>query len=134
MTSLDEARAKVLADPAYQRSRTLLEKSMMNYKQQHEALTAKYGPDYAKEATKYTLNVAEAAVINEWLESLKPEILALQQIADPLGTKEPYYGAIGGGVTISFTRTGLGDIIIAKESITGKELNVTAALDYFFFG
>lgn len=133
MTSRDKTHAKVKAEDQ-QSYRESFENVMKKRQQQHEELIEKYGPDYSKEATKYTLNVAEAAVISEWLESLKPEILALQQIADPLDANEPYYGAIGGGVKISFTGTGLGDIIVAKETITGKELNVTAALDYFFFG
>lgn len=94
-------------------------------------LREKYGPTFDKEAVRFTLSAAEAAVVAEWLESLKPEILAIQ---GQTGQAEPYYGAIGGGVTYSFVATSLGDIITVKESITGKELNVSEALDWHFFG
>jgi hypothetical protein len=101
------------------------------------SLIEKYGADYDQPVRTHTVNKAEQAVINEWLESLKPEILALQKkqgYNDPLGTGEPYYGAVGGGVTYSFIGTGLGDILIVKEATTGKELNVTQALDWVFYG
>lgn len=94
----------------------------------------KYGSDYAEENHSYGVNNAEQIVIDAWLESLKPEIMKLQGNRDPLGMNEPYYGAIGGGLTYSFTGTGLGIILVVKEATTGKELNVTAALDWFFFG
>lgn len=103
--------------------------------EQELALHAKYGNGFGLSAQTFKLNVAEVAVINEWLESLKPEILAIQK-GDTLQLEngEPYYGAIGGGVTYSFAPTGLGNIITVKELTTGKELNVSAALDWYFFG
>jgi hypothetical protein len=104
-------------------------------------LEAKYGNDFAVQATSFGLNKAEKAVIDAWNKSLLPEILAIQK-AGSLGTAldgtiqpdEPYYGATGGGLTYSFIPTGLGTIIVVKESITGKELNVSDALDWFFYG
>lgn len=105
------------------------------YQKKHEELVEKHGEKYEATASSFRINVAEQAVINEWVESLRPEIMALQgKDADPLGMNEPYYGAVGGGLTYSFIPTGLGTIIIVKESITGKELNVSDALDWFFYG
>ena len=97
----------------------------------------KYGPDFDQQVVAFGINTAEQVVINEWLESLKPEIMATQKktkSSDPLGQDEPYYGAIGGGVTYSFAPTGLGSILTVTETTTGKTLNVTAALDWYFFG
>ena len=114
--------------------------------QQQEAckkLEERFGKNYDKQSESFGLNVAEAATVREWYESLKPEIVAIQRgnrTMDPLGQvdstgqPEPYYGAVGGGLTYSFTPTSLGYIITVKESITGKELNVSAALDWVFFG
>ena len=101
---------------------------------QHEALKAKYGPEYDKPVMSFGINIAEAAVVNEWVESLRPEIMAIQgKTFDTISPNEPYYGATGGGLTYSFIPTGLGTILVAKESITGKELNVSDALDWFFY-
>ena len=91
-------------------------------------LVEKHGPDYNKPAARFEINNAEQAVIDAWLETLKPEICKLQ------GRKDPHYGVNGGGLTYSFLGTSLGDILTVKETTTGKELNVTAALDWFFFG
>lgn len=37
----------------------------------------------------------------------------------------PYCGAIGGGVTFSFTPTGLGDICNVTHALTGETLHLT---------
>jgi hypothetical protein len=98
-------------------------------------LKRKYGAAFKKEATRFVLNRAEQAVVDEWVESLRPEIMAAQgKQFDTISPDTPYYGAVGGGLTYSFTPTGLGDIIVVKESITGKELNVSEALDWYFYG
>ena len=110
---------------------------LQRHKAKQEELLEKYGPDFEQRASKFEVNKAEQYVINEWLESLRSEILDLEKKAsrgDPLEMDAPYYGAIGGGVKYSFTPTGLGSILTVTESTTGKELNVTAALDWFFFG
>lgn len=101
------------------------------YEEKKKKLIEKYGQDFDQTIQTFSLNVAEQLVMNEWLEELKAEILESQGLPP---TDEPYYGAIGGGVAISFTQTGLGTIKVAKESTTGKELNITDALDWFFFG
>lgn len=108
---------------------------------QHDALVAKYGANYDKPAQHFGLNVAEVCVIAEWVESLRPEILAIQKagsklsgIDDTITGGEPYYGATGGGLSYTFIPTSLGTIITVKETITGKELNVSDALGWFFYG
>ena len=107
---------------------------MQKHQAKHEELLAKHGPGYDKSVDSFGLNRAEQTVVNEWYETLLPEIKAAQTTPDPLGQDVPYYGAMGGGLTYSFTPTGLGKIIVVKEHITGKELNVSDALDWFFFG
>jgi len=37
----------------------------------------------------------------------------------------PYYGAVGGGYTWSFTPTGIGTVIVCKEAITGEEIDLS---------
>ena len=101
----------------------------------HDELKAKYGEDFSKSCRSFSLNVAEAKCIDEWVESLRSEIMAKQgKKYDEISPGEPYYGATGGGLTYSFTPTSLGTILVVKESITGKELNVTDALRWFFYG
>ena len=104
-------------------------------------LVKRFGGDYHRQRRTFGLNNAEEAIINEWVESLKPEILAIQKgsnlsanMGDIIGDDEPYYGAIGGGLTYSFMPTGLGSIVTVTETITGKTLNVSEALDWYFFG
>lgn len=107
-----------------------------------QSLRDKYGEDFDKASPiKFGLNVAEAKCIDDWYASLKPEILAIQKqqhadgiISDIISNGEPYYGAVGGGLTYSFTPTGLGPIIVVTESVTGKKLNVNDALGWFFYG
>lgn len=110
----------------------------------HNALLIKYGLDYAKPCSQnpFSLNWAEKGVIDEWLEGLLPEIVEKQKAdmtlrgypEEVISQSAPYYGATGGGLTYMFTPTSLGTIIVVKESITGKTLNVSDALDWFFYG
>ena len=118
-------------------SGSILRKAMEERRGKEDELTRLYGQDFDKPGRRFGLNRAEEAVIAEWLEELKPEILSIQRgqgIADPFVAGEPYYGAIGGGLHYTFIPTGLGDIVIVKETTTGKELNVTEALDWYFYG
>ena len=103
---------------------------------ERDRLAAKYGPDFEKQLpSAFGLNVAETKCIDEWIESLRPEIMAKQgNTYSEISPNEPYYGATGGGVTYSFTPTSLGTILVVKEAITGKELNVSDALGWFFYG
>lgn len=92
-------------------------------KEQKAALVEKYGADFAEPARTIQINKAEETIINEWLDSLEADIRKL--VKDEFAIHSPIY---------SFTATGLGYVLVVKESITGKELNVTQALDWFFFG
>ena len=85
---------------------------------------------------QFTISEKEANVITEWYENtIKPKALALQGekiLPNGLMEGEIYYGAIGGGLTYSFTPTSLGVILIVTEALTGEELNVNAALGWDF--
>lgn len=113
---------------------------MKNWEKARDKLIEAHGKDFDKPVMSFNLNKAEMRTINAWLESLKPEILAIQRkngntmIHEIVGNDEPYYGATGGGVTYSFIPTSLGTIITVKETITGKELNVSDACDWYFYG
>ena len=109
-----------------------------NYLAKHEAqraeLISKYGENFEKPADSFSLNIAERKCISDWANSLVPEILAKQgKIPNEISQGEPYYGAVGGGLTYSFVPTSLGTIIMVKELTTGKELNVTDALGWYFY-
>lgn len=115
----------------------LLQNIESKIKNDREYLVQKYGPNFDKPAHSFGLNVAECAVIDEWLNSLVPEILAIQKksgAGDLIDGGTPYYGAIGGGVSYNFTPTGLGTIITVTEITTGKTLNVNEATRWYFFG
>lgn len=74
---------------------------------------------------QFKITDEEEVRINEWLLELKERIVNENPLDDPLGLEEPYYGAIGGGITYSFTQTSLGVILVVKETITGETLNLT---------
>ena len=108
--------------------------------EQHQAFLKEFGEVYDKPFQGFGLNVAEAAAVKKWYDGLKPEIIATQKkntkdshIQDMIGA-EPYYGAIGGGLSYAFTPTGLGNICVVTEAITGKSLNVAEATNWFFYG
>ena len=102
-------------------------------RKQEEDLRAKYGNDFDKTDNSFTVKVAEQKCIDDWLESLVPEILQKQGKV-PVGFEgQPYYGAVGGGVSYTFVATSLGTILTVKETTTGKELNVTDALGWYFY-
>ncbi len=116
-------------------------KSFNQKQQQREVeLRGKHGTEYARTMQMFTVNVAEQAVIDEWVQSLQPEILAIQRrsrglddVSNLLGEDEVYYGAVGGGLTYSFLPTSLGNILTVRETVTGRELNVCEALDWVFY-
>lgn len=113
---------------------------MADHQLAHSAMIAKYGSNFAVSARTFNVSAAEEVVINDWYNSLKPEILAIQNAStssssnSTLTKDEPYYGAIGGGLSYCFTPTGLGNLVSVTESITGKTLNVSDALGWYFFG
>lgn len=105
--------------------------------EQRKSLEEKYGADFDVEnVDTFGMNNAEVLCIEQWLDELRPEILALQRGKVPAGLPEdePCYGATGGGVSYTFTPTSLGVILSVKEAVTGKTLNVTEALDWYFYG
>jgi hypothetical protein len=73
---------------------------------------------------KFEVTPEQEEKINEWYETLKPRIIA-EGLKDPFGENEPYYGAIGGGLSYAFIPTGLGVCLTVKESITGETIDVT---------
>lgn len=106
---------------------------MTAHRKREGELAEKFGDNFMSTARSFGTNKAEQSVIDAWLKGLEPEIMAIQG-PNPLGEDGPYYGATGGGVTYSFIPTGLGNILVVKETTTGKELNVTQALDWHFYG
>lgn len=83
----------------------------------------------------FSVSTVQAQQIDSWYKSLIPTIVEVQKrcksfMDDPfirslLDRGEPYYGAMGGGLTYSFTPTGLGVIVKITEAITGEEIDVT---------
>lgn len=127
-----KARLKEYNETAPKNVKTFMEKRRMI----EEIMIAEHGEDYDKTVDSFSLNKAEQGAINAWYESLKPEIMQLQKGSPgtSLAGGEPYYGAVGGGLTYSFIPTGLGVVITVKESTTEKELNVSDALEWYFYG
>lgn len=122
-------------------SKSFLGNWMAQYKAAKAKLVEKYGEDFDKPSETFGLTVAEAKCIDDWYESLKPEILAIQKqnnqvgsLGDTINHSEPYYGAVGGGLSYTFIPTSLGNIVTVTESITGKKLNVSDATDWYFYG
>jgi len=64
----------------------------------------------------FKLDKSQEEKLKVWMESLPQEV-----IGDP----DAYTGAIGGRYTYKFTPTGLGVIVVVKDFITKKEINLT---------
>lgn len=83
---------------------------------------------------QFEISNQSSQLIDTWLHTkVYPLILEQQKASvefadliarDTLGREIPYSGAIGGGLTYSFTPTGLGTIIKVKHS-SGAELDLT---------
>ena len=73
--------------------------------------------------TSFSLSPADSQKIHQWLQNkVYPEIAAQQKAAGGFlasmvmedgETVQPYFGAIGGAVTYSFTPTSLGTVVKA---------------------
>lgn len=117
-----------------------LKEHFADQQRQHNEFASKYGKDYAHPVRTFSLNSAEMAAVDAWTASLRAEIMIIQgktmkgQGVDDIISSDPYYGATGGGLTYSFIPTSLGDICVVKETITGKELNVSEATNWAFYG
>lgn len=81
---------------------------------------------------EFILTESQIKKVNDWYDSIRKDIAESQrkdlaELHDHLTMdgEYPYYGAIGGGLTYSFTPNGIGTTVKVKESITGKELDLT---------
>lgn len=82
---------------------------------------------------QFTLSQSQVEKLEKWREEVFKEAIEIQR--EKMSPEDfslltvdgefPYYGAIGGGLTYSFIQTGLGVIATVKESITGKEIDLT---------
>jgi hypothetical protein len=84
----------------------------------------------------FELSADQVALLNTWLVEVNKRA-AEKQAGTGLGkllmkgnTPLPHYGAIGGGITFSFTETGIGVACKAKESITGEEIDLSNYEDW----
>jgi hypothetical protein len=82
---------------------------------------------------QFTITAEDDAKIHQWLvKEVYPPIVE-RQLQDPMiggfigtdaeGNRYPYEGAIGGGITYSFTPTSLG--VVVKVKYGDKELDLT---------
>jgi len=74
---------------------------------------------------KFELDEGEQQRLQEWLGEI--ELRAAKISPDKIDPKSnrPYYGAIGGGLTFSFTPTGLGTVVKVTESLTKETIDLT---------
>ena len=70
--------------------------------------------EYDKEKT-FTLSLEDIRKVNHWYNT----------VVEPKIGSDPYYGAIGGGVTYHFTQTSVGVIITVTEVLSGEKLDLT---------
>lgn len=78
----------------------------------------------------FELTERQANKLKVWECKIREKAFQLQYDRDELDEysvkfHEPYYGAIGGGLTYSFTPTALGTVVKVKEAITGEEIDLT---------
>lgn len=59
--------------------------------------------------TQFGLDADQEKKLNQWYAQLKEE----------------YTGAIGGRLTFCFTPTGIGTVVIVKDAVTKKEIDLT---------
>lgn len=83
------------------------------------------------EAAIFSLTEEQLAKLNVWHEEVNRRA-AENQANTPIGEKFiamglrlPYYGAIGGALTFSFSGTSLGTACKVQEVITGEEIDLT---------
>jgi len=79
----------------------------------------------------FILDEQQIAMFEAWKKDQNRKVIEMQKASlknfDDLtlsGT-QPYYGACGGGYTFHFSRSGIGVFVIASNSITNEELNLT---------
>lgn len=72
---------------------------------------------------EFKLTEIQMEKLNNWLVRVNATAASISP--DPVIPNLPYYGAIGGGLIFSFLPTGLGTIVLVKETITGEEIDLT---------
>lgn len=82
----------------------------------------------------FELRAGQVEKLNIWLAEVNARAVEVQ-LASPLPklfpkTAFPYYGTIGGGITFSFTPTGVGLVCKVRESLTGEELDLSEYADW----
>lgn len=78
----------------------------------------------------FTLDEKQIKKFEEWVAEVRTRAAAAQALEDTDGPASPYYGAIGGGITFSFTPTSLGTVTKAKEAITGEEIDLSDYINW----
>lgn len=74
----------------------------------------------------FTLDAEQQEKLAKWLKEIEPEILEIQKnFSKSAPLNRPYYGSAGGGLTYSFTPTGLGVVVEVTEYHTNKTINLT---------
>lgn len=81
----------------------------------------------------FEITASQRKAVSEWHESIKSEIIEAQRKTmapddfsrNTSDGKYPYYGSISGGLTYSFTPTGLGVMLVVTEHSTRKSINLT---------
>ena len=77
----------------------------------------------------FELSEEQQKKLDAWLKEIHPHVMAMSIHYAPEEHKmmggQPYYGAIGGGLTYSFTPTSLGVVVEVTEAFTKKTINLT---------
>lgn len=81
---------------------------------------------------KFELTETQVKQLNEWVVGVEQRAAAIQlENAKQKGwmfhypVKLPYYGAIGGGITFTFTPNGIGMYCRVTEAITGESIDLS---------
>ena len=67
----------------------------------------------------FTLSKNQDQKLQAWLQVVEEKARALTN------STHVYYGAVGGGLTYTFTPTSIGVIIIVKEHFTQEQIDLT---------
>lgn len=79
------------------------------------------GLEHGIQAGRLQLSHEDAAKLRKWQKELDARFAAKQGNTDD----RPYYGAIGGAYTYSWTATSLGVVVKVKNEATGDVLDLT---------
>lgn len=93
------------------------------------AVQIEIAPPPQYESVIFELDEAQIRKLNEWISVVHVRAANMQiesGFADKFGSgRAPYYGAIGGGYTFSFSTTGLGTVCKVRETFTKEEIDLT---------